>query len=133
MKQLLLIDLDSAKILAAAEWVERLSRSHGLSVREGYEIKTCVVEAINNAYEHGYNGGRGKIQVSTWCDDCWMFIQIADHGAPAEPPVTRKAIEDTAIPLRGRGWEIMTGWMDEARFSRSSAGSVVHLGKRLPG
>ena len=50
MKQLLLIDIDPEKILLAAEWVERLSRSYGLSQREAFEIKTCVVEAINNAF-----------------------------------------------------------------------------------
>jgi anti-sigma regulatory factor (Ser/Thr protein kinase) len=133
MKQLLLIDIDPAKILVAAEWVERHSRSYGLSQREGYEIKTCVVEAINNAFEHGYDGGHGKIQISAWRDDCRMRIQIADHGTPADPPIAAQAIDDSVVPSRGRGWMIIAGWMDEARLCSSKAGNVVHLSKRLPG
>ena len=133
MKQLLLIDIDPEKILLAAEWVERLSRSYGLSQREAFEIKTCVVEAINNAFEHGYHGGRGKIQISSWRDDGRMLVQITDQGTPANPPVAPKASEADLFTLRGRGWMIINGWMDEATLFSTSVGNIVHLAKRLPG
>jgi len=130
-EQMLLIDISPNRIPEVAAWVERQCHRFGLSETDGYKVKTCVVEAINNSVEHAYSGGCGNIRIVAWSTNGHVNIEISDFGLAPENSfgpyggVVRPDLE------RGRGWLIMKAWMDQASFNRRGAKNIVRLVKRL--
>lgn len=131
MEEILLIDISRNRVPAAAAWIERRCHRFGLSEADGYKVRTCVVEAMNNSFERAYSGGRGTIRIVTWCKNGHVNVEVSDFGSA--PGTNLNGHGDAAAPNaeRGPGWFIMKAWMNEANFSRTDGANIVRLAKRI--
>ncbi len=132
MREMLLIDISPEKIPDAASWVEHQCYRHGLSKMDGYQVKTCVVEAINNSLEHAYGDGCGKIRIAVWYSEGHVNIEIADFGSVSTKNFDQYESSVDPEEERGRGWLIMKAWMNKASFHRRGESNLVRLAKRIP-
>jgi len=132
VKEIHLTDFSPTKIADAAAWIERQCYHCGLSDTDSYEVRTCVVEAINNSIEHAYGGGAGSINVATWCSKGYLNIEVLDFGSAPGRDFYQQ--DEPAAPdaERGRGWLIIGAWMNKAKFMRIGEKNVVRLAKRIP-
>ena len=132
MKEILLTDVNPTEIPDAAAWIERQCYHYGLTDEDSYQVRTCVVEAINNSFEHAYSGGTGSINVAIWCDKGHVNIEVLDFGSA--PGLDFYQQNDPATPdaERGRGWLIIESWMNKASFMRIGEKNIVRLAKRIP-
>ena len=136
MKQLLLINLEPDNIPRAADWIESICRSEGLPETDSYQVKTCVVEAINNAVEHAYGFGKGAISIGIWREGRQLMIEIANDNENRGSAAVTQDPEPVSVPVpeseRGRGWLIIKSWVDDAVMDRLGGRTVVRLTKRVP-
>jgi len=132
MKEILLTDINATEIPDAAAWIERQCYHYGLADEDSYQVRTCVVEAINNSFEHAYSGGAGSINVAIWRDKGHLNVEVLDFGSA--PGLEFYQQNDPAVPdaERGRGWLIIEGWMNKASFMRIGEKNIVRLAKRIP-
>jgi anti-sigma regulatory factor (Ser/Thr protein kinase) len=86
-------------------------------------------EAVTNAIRHGSGGGQ-PIRVSATVDHGWIEMSVADHGPTRLPP---RLPSDPPAPLAlgGRGLWMILQLVDEVRLSRSGAGTVLRLRRRI--
>ncbi|UCC14676.1 MAG: ATP-binding protein [Gammaproteobacteria bacterium] len=132
MKQLLLINLKPDNIPRAADWIESICRSEGLPEMDSYQVKTCVVEAINNAVEHAYGFGKGTINIGLWKEGRQMMIEISNDNENSQSVDFAQDAEPVPESERGRGWLIIKSWVDDAVMKRRGGRTVVRLTKRIP-
>ncbi len=97
-------------------------------------IKTAVIEACINAFEHGRaRNGRVFLRFVAGADRLAIYVENpgADFDAPAAREVSM-AGEGPGLPRR-RGWgmELMKGLMDEVRIEKVMGGARIALVKRL--
>ncbi len=132
MNEILLTDINATEIPDAAAWIERQCYHYGLSDEDSYQVRTCVVEAINNSFEHAYSGGAGNINVAMWCSKGHVNVEVLDFGSAPGRDFYRQ--DDPAMPdaERGRGWLIIEAWMSKASFMRIGDKNIVRLAKRIP-
>jgi anti-sigma regulatory factor (Ser/Thr protein kinase) len=132
MKEILLTDISGTKVPDAAAWVERQCFRYGLSDEDSFQVKTCVVEAINNSFEHAYSNGAGSINIAMWCCKDHVNIEVLDCGAAPGLNFYRKEDHATPDTERGRGWMIIEAWMNKASLMRIGEKNIVRLAKRIP-
>jgi anti-sigma regulatory factor (Ser/Thr protein kinase) len=132
MKEILLTEINATEIPDAAAWIERQCYHYGLADEDSYQVRTCVVEAINNSFEHAYSGGAGSINVAIWRDKDHLNVEVLDFGSAPKRNFYRQ--DEPAMPdaERGRGWLIIEAWMNKASFMRIGEKNIVRLAKRIP-
>lgn len=133
MKQILLVKLDAADIPRAGEWIEQACIKFGLNKTAAFEVKTCVVEAINNCIEHAYEGQAGNVTISAWEQDDRICIQVEDEGRMPESKDLPSDHAELPDPFseRGRGLAIMRAWMDELSVVREGSSNILRMSKRI--
>lgn len=103
---------------------------------EASMIELAVVEAVNNAIEHGYQeqpGGRIEIHVVVTASQ--IDAVITDAGPPIDPETFAERYEDprsvdrSALAEGGRGLTIMRGVFDELRYARRGDRNAVTMRK----
>lgn len=118
-------------VVADAESVARLReefscwlRDFGLSAVRHNDLVLAVNEALANAAEFAYLGGRpGRVNLSARHDTAGraIIVTIADHGRWRESG-------PAAVPqLRGRGIPLMRALADHVAIAKSDAGTTVSL------
>jgi len=119
--------------LVAARAVEEITTEMGFDDRAIGEIKSALVEACINAFEHGH-AGAAKVFLKFIARSDRLTIQVQNSGAdfdsmPAPVPAAEGA---SGLPhKRGWGLELMKGLMDEVRLEKIKGGTRIVLVKYL--
>lgn len=109
----------------------------GIAVNMGFDenargaIKTAVVEACINAFEHGrFKTGRVLARFIAGKDR--LVIHVRNGGTDFSAPVLlRQGASAGLLKRRGWGLELMKGLMDEVRFEKLSGGAGIVMTKLL--
>lgn len=131
MKQLLLINIEPGNIPRAADWVQAQCRAEGMPELDSIKVKTCIVEAVNNAVEHVYGFGDGAVGIAVWKEGRQVIVEISNdssrrQGIDFEPPRWNDPESE-----RGRGWMIIKAWVDDATFELRGGRTVLRLAKTI--
>lgn len=128
--------LDEVRRGAAA--VREVCNQMGLADDDAYRTETAVVEALNNAILHAYGSQSGnEVRLSIALEHSDLVVEVSDSGRTMPAPPADAAEVDPAdwhdLTEQGRGWGIMSAWMDEVRYFQRGRSNVLQLRKRLPG
>ena len=105
------------------------------TLEELSDIKTAVSEAVTNSIIHGYEYGKGTIEVSTTLELNEIEITIKDKGKGIDD--IKKAMEPfyTSKPdmeRSGMGFTVMETFMDELKVeSIEGVGTTVIMKKKI--
>jgi anti-sigma regulatory factor (Ser/Thr protein kinase) len=114
--------------------VNGLCTAAGLSELETRQVELSVIEAVNNAIEHGYGGAAGhpvEVQVDVEPDS--LTFAIADQGVPMPAGAGSPAVASERVAMLaegGRGLLIMEAYMDRVAYERRDGRNVRTLVKR---
>lgn len=105
------------------------------SVSEISDVKTAVSEAVTNCIVHGYQGGRGEINVFVGIRNHVIYIKISDNGVgiddiekARQPFFTTKAKEERS----GMGFTLMESFMDTLKvYNNEDCGVTVEMSKEI--
>ena len=111
--------------LVAANTVEQIARRLNFRPEALNQIKTAIVEACINAFEHSFSPDR-KIYQRFRVESDRLTITIASRGVtPAS--VSAKAADDRE--RRGWGLQLIRTLMDEVEFERVDEGTSLRMTK----
>ncbi len=108
-----------------------------LSEELAYQTELAVVEAVNNAIEHGYGGEAGhRVDVQVTVEAHRLTFKVCDRGAPLDWEASRTDAEHAPLlddlAEGGRGLFIIQAVMDEVRYERIGETNVLTLVRALP-
>lgn len=107
----------------------------GVASDDAYRIETAVVEALNNAVLHAYEDRSGhQIGLTIGLDHSDLVVEVSDSGRTMpEPPAdgTEAEADWHDLAEQGRGWGIMSAWMDDVRYFQRGGWNVLQLRKRV--
>ena len=114
----------------AGAHVAEACRIAGLDPTACQHAMFCTVEALNNALTHAHRGAASLyIDLHVEAVDDQLVIEVVDRGSgdwrPAQEPPPPSADPG------GRGWFIISSWMDEASYGRGADGNVLTMVKYL--
>jgi serine/threonine-protein kinase RsbW len=119
--------------LVAAKAVEEIGEEIGFGENALSEIKTALVEACINAFEHS-EVKEGKVHVKFVAGKDRLAIHIQNVGSVFDSPVLSEPTSKTgpALPHK-RGWGIalMKRLMDDVRFEKIRGGTWLVMVKYL--
>lgn len=107
------------------------------------EAELCLVEIVNNAFEHAYCNQEGKIiEVKSYLQNpCMLIIEISDYGRTLpESDLIDSSQQDFTTPeedkpetwhTSGRGFIIVEQLMDSLAYEHNEGKNTFYLGKRL--
>lgn len=119
--------------LVAAQGLEQIGKSLGLSHDAVGQMQIAVIEACINAMEHG-RGTDGKVFVSIVAKDDSLEVSvesagrefiIQETGEPFGDPGGRKG------PGRGWGIKLIKRFVDHVKFEKTARGTKIVLVKKL--
>ena len=108
-----------------------------------YQVRLCVVEAVNNAIQHAYGHEKGhSVEVDYAVDSEQITIAISDTGQPmpAEMLALKAGLFDKlddeapnqfSIPEDGRGLALMQEMMDQVKYSSRDGKNTLTLVKNI--
>ena len=116
----------------SGDWIDGICRNFGMSDRDAYKVRTCVVEAVNNALEHG---AAESITVRARPTIGRLSVEVSSSGPAAEPMLEVGPASAGIDPLseRGRGMAIIHAWMDSVHVERRGTRNVMCMAKRAGG
>lgn len=118
--------------LVAAKAVEEVGTEMGFDDKAISQIKTALVEACINAFEH--SGGRAtRVFLKFIAASDRLTINVQNGGVDFDSPAAGATapLQDAMPRKRGWGIELMKGLMDEVRFERIRGGAKIVLVKYL--
>ena len=118
---------DPAALSQLRRRLGRFLETAGADEGERFEITLAVGEAAANAIEHAYGPGDAEFDVEARADGDVVQLTVRDSGAWRE----RGGRGEGEPEGRGRGLAIMEKMMDHLQVKHGSAGSVVHMTRRL--
>lgn len=129
------LDAQPDVIRACRKLVAAAARAMGVPRKAVFELEIAIGEALANAYDHAYQGGRceGPISVHLTFRQDGLAITVSDAGERrhTSPRIPRD------VPLaaeRGRGLFLMSRLMDDVEVVqpvRGGKGTAVRMMKRL--
>lgn len=134
------IESDFKNVALIGKAISSLCSLADFSSIDTYQVELCVVEAVNNAIEHAYEGKKGNmLEVRFSLYQNKITIDIRDTGKVMDQ---RFLMRDNAcpdfdvhdlhsLPERGWGLAIMQQVMDEVTYSTSNGKNVLTLTKRF--
>lgn len=107
------------------------------------ELELCVVELVNNAFEHAYQEREGQpIDVYSQLNNGLIIIEIANYGLEMQQSQFLSALEaDFLEPCAedpdtwstsGRGFIILAALVDKVELNRKQNKNIFRLVKKLP-
>jgi serine/threonine-protein kinase RsbW len=130
-QELVLFSAAPAVAVEALRWTELACARAGLGASAACELSSAVIEAVNNALEHGYGLAGGEVTVTLDAHDDRVVVRVTDGGSglPQQPPVSRP----TALDDRGRGSWLMQQWCDHVEHVLGEGTQTVVLVKQRAG
>lgn len=96
------------------------------------QVELAVVEAVNNAIEHGCRGRTdAEIGMGIRVEDDVLLVELRDPGIPI-PAIPGPAMPDP-LAESGRGWPLIHACMDRIDYRSEGGINVLTLGRNLPG
>ncbi|MCG7499811.1 ATP-binding protein [Vibrio sp. Of7-15] len=107
------------------------------------QLELCLVEIVNNAYEHAYLLDDGKpIEVdATVCENAEVIIDVANYGIPMTDDEFQSAVnKEVVIPdpddpsswsISGRGFMIVTQLSDGLEYFQEGTKSTFRLSRNV--
>ncbi|GLR73511.1 MULTISPECIES: ATP-binding protein [Aliivibrio] len=107
------------------------------------QIELCLVEMVNNAYEHAYLNQDGPIiEVKSYLQTPRMLlVEVSDYGQSLPQEVLVESTERSFIVpeedkpetwlTSGRGFIIVEQLMDTIAYENKDGKNTFYLGKRL--
>lgn len=107
------------------------------------QTELCLVEMVNNAYEHAYLNQNGAlIEVKSYLQTPRMLlVEISDYGQSLPQEVLIESTEKSFIVpeedkpetwfTSGRGFMIVEQLMDTIAYENKDGKNTFYLGKRL--
>jgi anti-sigma regulatory factor (Ser/Thr protein kinase) len=130
-EELVLLGAEADIALEALRWTEDACNRSGLDAALAGELAAAVIEAVNNALEHGYRLEPGNVMLTlaSLADRVVVTVTDSGTGMPAAPR------REPPAPLaeRGRGSLIMQRACDEVRHEIRDGFQSVVLTKRRRG
>jgi serine/threonine-protein kinase RsbW len=116
--------------------VRQICRFAEMEDSEAFRVELCVVEAVNNVIQHGYEGRvGGEIEIEVRLRPEALSFEVRDRGramdAAALEASALEADDAALLEDNGRGLRIVRAWMDEVLYSRSGLHNRLVLTKRL--
>jgi serine/threonine-protein kinase RsbW len=107
-----------------------------LSDVDAYYLELCVVEAVNNAIKHAYEGEEGHaVEVNITYSSKKIVLDISDEGKPMSlyhPGLLDFDPEDLkALPEHGLGLYIINSVMDEVTYTSEGDRNTLRMTKKL--
>jgi serine/threonine-protein kinase RsbW len=129
------IDSNLAEVRQVRRALSALVEEGPLSPEEWYQVKVCIVEAVNNAIIHAYGRQGGhpvEVEVELLADR--VVCRIADFGKPMSEGAWRQkprldyCPKDVAgLPEGGMGLYIMHQVMDRVEYASEGGRNVLAL------
>ncbi|OGP09327.1 MAG: hypothetical protein A3G39_08195 [Deltaproteobacteria bacterium RIFCSPLOWO2_12_FULL_43_16] len=119
--------------LVAAKAVEEIGTDIGIDNNTITQIKTALVEACINAFEHS-KIKNGKVYCKFIVSDDRIVLNIQNEGKDFTPLFqSTPKNEDKLTGLIKRGWgiELMKQLMDEVRFEKIQGGTKLVMVKYI--
>ncbi|WP_234495862.1 ATP-binding protein [Vibrio maritimus] len=102
------------------------------------ELELCVVELVNNAYEHAYNEAEGKpIEIVSHCQNSKIIVDIANFGEGMSQDEFASALEADFIEpdaddpdtwtTSGRGFIILAALVDSVELEHEGEKNTFRL------
>ncbi len=127
------LPMSSKAELVAAGAVGEIGTAIGLDSDTITQIKTALVEACINAFEHS-RVKSGKVYCRFIAGKDRLILNIQNEGRNFEPvlqPATGDTLQFARSPKRGRGIELMRQLMDEVRFEKIRGGTRLVMVKYI--
>ncbi|MEK7841071.1 MAG: ATP-binding protein, partial [Deltaproteobacteria bacterium] len=129
----IILPMSTRAELVAAKAVEEIGINMGFDNNAVAQIKTALVEACINAFEHS-KVKNGKVYCRVIAGDDRLLINITNQGKDFDP--TFKHETSDVVKLVGpsnRGWgiELMKQLMDEVRFEKVHGGVKLVMTKYI--
>lgn len=112
----------------------------GLDETQAFNVELCVVEAVTNSVEHGYQCEQGHpVDVVVRLTSTLLEFEVRDQGkglgaehAKAEPTTAEAALAvPDAMSPRGRGGFLIDELMDHVDYRVDDRGVTLTIGKTL--
>jgi serine/threonine-protein kinase RsbW len=110
------------------EAVETLSRRHGLSSEDCFDLKLAATEALTNALKG--TPAPDAVEVTLTGRASTVEVEVLDRGVFSP---LRTALARGPEAESGRGVALMLALVDDVSFERTSAGTRVRLRKHGDG
>ncbi|MGF1786489.1 ATP-binding protein [Photobacterium swingsii] len=105
------------------------------------QIELCLVELVNNAYEHAYQLNEGEpIELNSYIKNNELVIEIADYGESMTDEEFEKAVKGTFIEpdpedpetwtTSGRGFIIVVQLTDNLEYEKAGGKNTFKLYKK---
>lgn len=130
----LLIKLDTTlpgsvdAIMPVLQMIMTVIREMGCAAGREFEVEQSLVEALNNAIEHGSANNPEKcVQCCVACDSGrGMLIVVRDPGPGFDPAsIPNPVVGENIYSEGGRGIYLINQLMDEVRFEKG--GTEIHM------
>lgn len=129
----IILPMSTRAELVAAKAVEEIGVNMGFDNNAVDQIKTALVEACINAFEHSRVKG-GRVYCRVIAGDDRIVINVKNQGkdfTPASKHETGDVVKLVESSRRGWGIELMKQMMDEVRFERVHGGTKLVMTKYI--
>jgi anti-sigma regulatory factor (Ser/Thr protein kinase) len=115
--------------------INKIASSIPVNEQSALEMELIVVEAVNNAVEHGHQHRRSKqVMVQVRLESDFIGFTVIDRGAPInfeKALAAASGMENAPDIERGRGLGIIRALTDEIRYERKREANYITLIKYL--
>ena len=121
--------------LVAAGATEQIALRTGFDQKAMEQIRSAVVEACINAFEHSDSPDR-RVYLTFVAEEDKLLIVVRDFGKGFDPSkVDRPCIQEKLSRLRRRGWGLVLikRLMDKVEFIDIAPGTELRMVKYLTG
>lgn len=138
----LVIDSSLEQVALLGVAVQAVCLYSPLSEMEAYQVRLCVVEAVNNIIKHAYAmEANHPVEVTMTLGEERLRVELRDEGRAAELPEGR--LSETGgdageggetqgqTPEKGYGLKIVTSIMENVHFERVGAQNLLRMEKRF--
>jgi serine/threonine-protein kinase RsbW len=113
--------------------IERASKQAGIPEDDEVDLMISVMEAVNNAIQHGNREDSGKrVHIRVMAENDRMTFWVRDEGggfAPAD--VADPLLPGNLLNPSGRGILMMREFMDDVEIASDDRGTSVKMVKRF--
>lgn len=98
------------------------------------DLKTAVSEAVTNCIVHGYEKGKGKIELWAGLSEDTIYVKITDYGRGIEDIAKARQPFFTTIENErsGMGFTVMEAFCDRVEVFSKTGLTTVTLVKSVP-
>jgi len=113
-----------------AKAARRLCEENAVCDAHAAAVELALVEAVNNAIEHGYQGEPGhELAVEVFLNDSAVHVTVSEQGiGMAREPSGELPPPDQ---VNGRGWFLIRRCMDEVSYKSERGINTVYMCRYL--